>query len=214
MAIADHRARFDPQLTLDVSTTVPAGRHEAFRLPPEPPTHAALVAAALANECVQAFIAEGVLTWSTSRVERNPPCYLVYEHGEVVGGIGELPAMIRHAEKRRGLGAQLGIRVLHPDDEVLPYNIGLRWAPTHPRRYRYEQRMALKSLLARTDRRVVGWAMQRSQREFVKKVRAEPALAARIADATGLTLKAFWRAARGRGIHAPQPPDHETSEIQ
>lgn len=209
MAIADHVARFDPQLTLDVSTPVPASGRDAFRLPPEPPTHAELVAAALANEYVLAFIAEGMLTWSTGRVERNPPCYLVYEHGEVVGNVDDLGAMIRHAEKRRGLGRRLGIRALQPDDEVLPYNIGLRRAPTHPRRYRYEQRMALKSLLAPTDRRVVGWAMQRTRGEFLKKARAEPGLAARIADTTGLTLKAFWRAARGRGTHAP-PPDADT----
>jgi hypothetical protein len=94
--------------------------------------------------------------------EISPPCYLVYQRGEVVGSLADLPCMIRHAEKRRGLGQRLGIRPLRPDDEVLAYTIGLRWGPTHPRRFRYEQRMALKRRLARPDRRVVGWAMQRS----------------------------------------------------
>lgn len=202
MSIAAHAARFDPQLAFDLAPDEPARRDQPFTRPHEAPTHAGLVAAALANECVRTFIADRVPTWSVDRVERDPPCFLVYEHGEVLGSVRELPVMIRHAEKGRGLGRRLGIRALRPDEEVLKYNIGLRRAPSHPRRFRYEQRMALKSRLPPGDRRTVGWAMRNSQREFVEKATAERGLAARIADTTGLTLEAFWRAARGRGEHA------------
>ena len=198
MSVAAHAARFNPQLALDLASGLPPLRAPATGLPLERPTHAKLVAAARGNELVRVFIAERVPTWSDARVERDPPCYLVYEHGEVVGSLAELGAMIRHAEKRRGLGRRLGIRALRPDDEVLPYNIGLRWGPTHPRRYRYEQRMALKSRLARGDRRAVRWAMRQNQRDFVAWATAEPGLAVRISEATGLALPAFWRAVRGR----------------
>lgn len=198
MSVADHAARFRPQLAFDL----PAGPP-----PPPPPAAAvletpskdALVAAARENECVRAFIADRVPTWSDARVERDPPCFLVYEHGEVVGSLAELPGMIRHAEKRRGMGRMLGIRALRPDEEVLPYNIGLRRSPTHPRRYRYEQRMALKSLLQRGDRRAVTEAMRRTRRDFVAWVDREQGLATRVADATGLSPKSFWRTVRGRG---------------
>lgn len=197
MSIAAHAARFTPQLAFDLATDPPRARFARVR-PLEPPTRAELAAAARANECVRWFIAERIPTWTDERVERDPPCYLVYEHGEVVGSVADLPAMVRHAEKRRGLGRRLGLRPLQPDDEVLPYNIGVRWGPTHPRRWRYEQRMALKSLLARGDRRAVGQAMRRSQQGFLAWAVAQPGLGSRVADATGLSLVAFWRTVRGR----------------
>jgi hypothetical protein len=207
MSIATHHARFDPQLAFDLAPDEPAAREHPFTCPHEAPTHAGLVAAALANECVRTFIGERVPTWSAERVERDPPCFLVYEHGEVLGSVRELAGLIRHAEKCGGLGRRLGIRALQPDEEVLKYNIGLRRAPSHPRRFRYEQRMALKRRLAPGDRRAVGWAMRNTRREFKEKATAEPGLAARIADTTGLSLEAFWRAARGRGEHAATAPD-------
>jgi hypothetical protein len=197
MSVADHAARFRAQLAFDLSAPPP-------RSPPpaaadlETPTRDALVAAARENEVVRAFIADRVPTWSEARVERDPPCVLVYEHGEVVGSVAAVPGMIRHAEKRRGMGRMLGIRALRPDDEVLPYNIGLRRSPTHPRRYRYEQRMALKGLLQRGDRRAVTEAMRRTRRDFVAWVDREQGLATRVADATGLSPKSFWRTVRGR----------------
>ena len=198
MSVADHAARFRPQLAFDLTACPP---------PPPPPAAAvletpskdALVAAARENEFVRAFIADHVPTWSEARVERDPPCFLVYEHGEVVGSVAELPGMIRYAEKRRGMGRMLGIRALRPDEEVLPYNIGLRRSPTHPRRYRYEQRMALKSLLRRGDRRAVTEAMRRTRRDFVAWVDREQGLATRVGDATGLSPTSFWRTVRGRG---------------
>ena len=196
MSVADHAARFDPQLALDLASSRP--KLAPPRAPLHRPTHADLVAAARANEFVQAFIAENLMTWTDARIERNPPCFLVYEHGEVIGSVAEIPAMIRHAEKRRGLGSLLGIRPLEPGEEVLPYNIGVRWAPTHPRRYRYEQRMALKSRLARRDRSAVQSAMRKKKRDFLAWASTKPGLAGRLADATGLTLDAFWRAVRGR----------------
>jgi hypothetical protein len=113
--------------------------------------------------------------------------------------------MARHAEKRPGFGRRIGIRALRADEEILPYNIGLTWGPTHPRRRRWEQRMALKHLLGRRARQAVGAAMRRSQRDFVAWAR-EQGLGARVADATGLTLKAFWRAVRGRAPPPETPP--------
>jgi len=65
--------------------------------------------------------------------------------------------------------------------------------------------MALKRLLGRRARHAVGAAMRRSQRDFVAWAR-EQGHGARVADATGLTLKAFWRAVRGR---APPPETPE-----
>ena len=103
MSIATHVARFAPQLSLGLETGRPPSPTPPV-VPPQPPTLAELVAAAHANRCVQAFLADGILTWTTERIERNPPCYLVYEHGEVVGNVSDLAAMARFAEKRRGLG--------------------------------------------------------------------------------------------------------------
>lgn len=198
MSVADHAARFRPQLAFDLTAGPPPPPPPAAAVL-ETPSRDALAAAARENEFVRAFIADRVPTWSEARVERDPPCFLVYEHGEVVGSVAELPGMIRHAEKRRGMGRMLGIRALRPDEEVLPYNIGLRRSPTHPRRYRYEQRMALKSLLKRGDRRAVTEAMRRTRRDFVAWVDREQGLATRVADRTGLSPKAFWRTVRGRG---------------
>lgn len=195
MSISAHVARFSPQFSLELA---PAPTPHEPAVPAESPTHAALAAAARANEFVRAFISEQLPTWSFERVDRDPPCCLVYEHGEVLGNLSDIPGMIRHAAKRRGLGRPLGIRALLPDEEILPYTIGLRWAPTHPRRRRWEQRMALKSLLARRDRRAVGTAMRRSKREFIAWATLQPGLAARVLDCTGLTLGGFWRAVRGR----------------
>jgi hypothetical protein len=167
-------------------------------MPLEPPPRAALIAAALANTWVRTFIAEEVPTWTEERVRRNPPCYLVYEYGAVVGNLDDLPGIARHAEKRPGMGAQLGIRALEEHDEVLPYNIGLLRSPEHPRQFRYEQRMGLKSLLAVRDRKAVGEAMRRGQRKFLAWAKTQPRLDARIAETTGLTLMAFWQTVRGR----------------
>ncbi len=200
MTIAAHAARFHPQLALDLGSDEPAPAPSAEPLPL--PTHADLVAAALANENVRAFIAERLPTWSEEAVTRSPPCYLVYEHGEVVGGTANLAEMARLAEKRPGFGRRLGIRPLTPTDDVLPYQLRLRWGPSHPRRFRYEQRMALKSLLARGDRRAVRAAMHRSQREFLAWAGDQPGLARRVAEATGLSMRAFWRVVRGRARRA------------
>lgn len=202
MSIATHAARFRRQLAFEFPTVL---------LPPPPappllerPTVDALAAAAAENLLVQEFIADRVLTWSNERVRNNPPCYLVYEHGEVVGNVSDLPIMMRHAQKRSGLGRMLGIRALEVDDEVLPYNIGLRRGPTHPGRFRYEQRMALKGLLPRHDRCAVRVAMRRNRRDFVDWADTRPGFATRLSEATGLSLIAFWRAVRGR--NTPKTP--------
>lgn len=206
MSVADHAARFRPQLAFDLAASSPPPPPPPAPL--ETPTRYALVTAARQNEFVRAFIADRVPTWNEARVERDPPCVLVYEHGEVVGSVGEVPGMIRHAEKRRGMGRMLGVRALRPDEEVLKYNIGLRRSPTHPRRYRYEQRMALKSLLPREDRRAVTEAMRRTRRDFEAWADGKRGLAVRVSDATGLSLESFWRTVRGRaprGTACPPP---------
>ena len=194
MSLAEHMARFSGQFALDIgSEAAPVPT-----LPPREPTHAVLVAAALKNESVLYFIETSVPTWSRARVERNPPCYLVYEQGEVFGSVEDLPCMMRHAEKRGGLGRRLGVRPLRPDDDVLAYNIGVRRGPTHPARFRYEQRIALKRLLPREDRPAVWWAMRKTQRRFLAWAEARPGLDTRVADATGLSLVSFWRVVRGK----------------
>lgn len=175
MSISAHAERLSPQLSLELEPAV-APREPAPD--PEPPTHAQLAAAALENEFVRAFIAEQLPTWTDERVRRDPPCCLVYEHGEVVGNVSDLPGMIRHAGKRKGLGKLLGTRALVSEDEVLPYNIGLWLAPTHPRRRRREQRMALKRLLRRRDRPAVGSAMRLGKRRFIDWAALQPGLAA------------------------------------
>jgi hypothetical protein len=106
--------------------------------------------------------------------------------------------MIRHATKRRGLGSQLGLRALQPHEEVLAYTIGLRWAPTHPRRKRWEQRMALWRLLPRRDRRAVSQAMYQTKQDFLTWARQQGGLAARVRDCTSLRMDEFWRAVRGK----------------
>ncbi|MEW5926036.1 MAG: hypothetical protein AB1941_00980 [Gemmatimonadota bacterium] len=197
MTIADYAARFSPQIGLafpevprPVSTRPQVLEH---------PTREVLAAAARENECVREFIADGLMTWSAERVERDPPCYLVYEHGEVVGNFSDLVGMARHAEKRKGIGLRKGVRPLSPDDEVLPYNIGLRRLASHPRQRRWLQRMALKSLLPPYAKPAVSSAMHRNQRDFVAWVLARPGLRSSMANTTGLTPKQFWRAVRGHG---------------
>lgn len=193
MSIADHIKRFSPQMTLDL----PAAPPPPPVCPRERPTTEMLVSAALENVCVRIFIEDRLATWTREKVERNPPCCIVYEHGDVVGSLDDVPMMLRYAQKRPGLGPALGLRALRPDEEVLAFTIGLRWGPTHPSRFRYEQRMALKCLLARDDRVAVRSAVRRSQRTFLAWAEARPGLAARIAETTGLSLLDFWRAVRG-----------------
>lgn len=193
---------FDPQFHLDLES--PGDSSASRRAVPDlPPTREQLASAALENTFVQEFIAERVPTWSEDRVRANPTCCLVYEHGEVVGAIDELPLMIRHAEKRSGMGMRLGVRPLEPAEEVLAFNIGLRWGPTHPRRIRFRQRRALRSLLARKDGVAVTEAMRRTKRDFVAWARRRPGLADRICDSTGLSMPAFWRAVRCRPPFRP-----------
>lgn len=186
MTAAAPAAGRNPQLALDLGPDAPL---------PIPP-HGELVAAALQNQCVRDFIADRVPTWSEGGVGRNPPCCLVYDHGEVVGTLRDLPGMIRHAEKRRGMGRRLHVRALRPDEEVLPFMIGLRRFATHPRRIRYEKRMALKRMLARGDRRAIRWAKVKNQGAFLAWAESQPGLGSRIADATGLALVEFWRTVR------------------
>lgn len=104
--------------------------------------------------------------------------------------------MIRHAEKRRGMGRRLRIRALTPDEEVIPLQIGLRRFATHPRCIRYQKRMELKRRLSRRDRRVIWWAKVKSRRGFLAWADTQPGLDSRIADATGLSLVTFWRTVR------------------
>lgn len=209
MSIADHAARFRPQLAFALE---PPPHPPQPAAPLETPSTSALIQAALANEFVREFIAESVPTWSDAQVHRDPPCVLVYEHGEVVGSVRELTAMALHAEKRRGMGSVLGVRALRPDEEVLAYQIGLRWSATHPRRVRYERRLALRSLLRRGDRRAVTEAMRRNRGDFVDWARGRNGLATRVADTTGLSLEAFWREVRGRRRDAVSPPHTPSRE--
>ena len=197
MSVAEHMARFSAQLALDLAATMP-DPPPARILPAGAAIHAVLVAAALKNEGIQEFIESGVSTWSRERVERNPPCYLVFEQGEVFGSVTDLPLMARHAGKRGGLGRRLGVRALRPDDDVLAYRIGVRRGPTHPARFRYELRIALKTLLPSGDRPAVGCAMRKTQRRFLAWAEARPGLDTRIAVATGLSLVSFWRVTRSR----------------
>ena len=190
-------ARFSGQFALDLGTAI-SDAGSTRTLPSSAPTHAVLVAAALKNELVRHYIETKVPTWSPERVQRNPPCYLVYDQGEVFGSVEDLPCMARHAGKRGGLGRCLGVRALHPEDDVLAYHIGVRRGPTHPARFRYEQRMALKRLLPRDDRSAVWWAMRKSQRRFLAWAEARPGLDTRVAAATGLSLVEFWRVVRGK----------------
>ena len=196
MSFASSIARFSPQLALDLPAPAPTPSTPTTVL--DHPNRTVFAAAARQNEFVQEFIAEGLATWSPERVERDPPFFLVFELGEVVGNLSDLTMMERHAAKQGGLGKRLGFRALRPHDEVLAYNIGVSRAPSHPRRLRYEQRMALKRLLG-DDGRAVSSAKRRTQRDFVAWARAQRGLPARVADATGLTLKAFWRAVHGEG---------------
>lgn len=212
MSIHAHMARFSPQLTLDLPSSAPVAEG-CKAVPLGRPTRDELVAAALANHDVRAFVEAGLPTWSEARVQRNPPCYLVYEHGEVVGNLEDLPLMARHAEKRSGFGRRHGLRPLRPDGPVLPYHLGIRRGPHRPRRVRYEQRMALKRLLARGDRGAVRQAMRRTRQDFLRWAAEHPGLAGRVADATGLALPAFWRAVRGdragrpAAMTRPHPPE-------
>lgn len=203
MSIAAYAALYSAQLSLELppgSPTTPIRTARTLEMP----RHAALVAAARQNLYVRDFIQRALATWTAARVERNPPCCLVYENGEVFGNLEDLPLMARHAEKRNGMGAMRGLRPLFADEEVLPYNIGLRWGPKHPRRIRWERRIALKQVLGTYDRRAVSEAMRRSRRDFVAWARTRPNLGARVADRTGLTLEALWRAVRGRDVGRPE----------
>src|SRR5215210_4872390 len=137
MSIAVHVARLSAQFSLDLDPLSHLPNAPAVT---ERPTLDELAAAALKNMHVRSFIAEGLMTWTSARVTRDPPCWLVYEHGEVVGNVSDMTCMIRHAGKRKGIGQLVGLRSLTLDEGVLPYNIGLRWSPSHPRRKRWEQR--------------------------------------------------------------------------
>jgi hypothetical protein len=194
MSIAGHAARLSTQFSLDLDP--PSHLPNAPAVTERPTLHE-LAAAALENVQVRSFIAEGLMTWTSARVERDPPCCLVYEHGEVLGNLSDMTCMVRHAEKRKGIGQLVGLRSLTPEEDILPYNIGLRWGPSHPRRKRWEQRMALKHLLSPRDRRAVGSAMRRNKRDFIAWANDRPGLAARLADVTALSLEDFWRTVRG-----------------
>lgn len=153
--------------------------------------------AALANEDVKAFIAEG--EWSAEYVWRDTPINLEFEEGIVVGSLAECI----NAGAGKNWGKLIGIKPLQPTDGVLPRNN--RYTERSRYNRRFLQRKALKKRLGKDYAKLVVRAMGFSKARFLEVVTEEQK--ARIKARLDLEPGDFWRAAKGSLIlDLPKPP--------
>lgn len=153
-----------------------------------------LVDAALANEHIQEYIADPTepRLWSTESVTRNPTVHLEWEHASVFAGLGDGLAAAKH----KNFGEFLGVRPLQPDDPVHWSRVLFRYKSTSPYNRRIEQRRAMKRILGRKARKLVGQANGETKTRFLATLRPEDAETIR--RRLRVDPGRFWRASNGR----------------
>lgn len=159
-----------------------------------------LVDAALANECVQALIADPDLPyWTEVSVRRSPPVRVRYEEATAIGDIGTCLAATRH--KHWGQGPY--IVPLAPDDPVDAQRILYVYHAASRYNRRFMQRQRLKELLGRQYRPLVEAAMRSTKGVFLARLDKDQVRVIRRVFA--IEPGQFWRAVRGK-VFLSLPP--------
>ena len=159
-----------------------------------------LVDAALANACVQQFIADPDLPYTEQNVRRCPGVRVDYEEAIAIGDISSCLAATR--SKHWGAGPQ--ILPLEPHDPVDPVFILYVYKVESRYNRRYEQRRRLKQLLGKRYRPLVQAAKQHTKTTFLQQLTREQKLA--ILRILNVSAGEFWRAVNGK-IWLPLPPE-------
>lgn len=115
------------------------------------------------------------------------------------------PGEAQAAAKHKSWGRFTGVSPLDPNDPVHPYQILYVYKATSPYNRRVEQRRALKRILGRKHRPLVGRASQSTKRDFLFRLSSDEAWV--IKRRLGLDPGQFWRAAKGKEfLDLPRPP--------
>jgi hypothetical protein len=166
-----------------------------------------LVDAALANHCIQDFIADPELSmWTEESQRRTPTVRVEYEQAIALGGIGETLCATRN--KHWGDGPS--IMPLDPDDVLYERHITYMFRENSLYNRRFEQRKKLKEQLGKINRSLVSRARSQKLSAFLEQLTAEQAFLIR----KGLQMSPdqFWRAVRGEFIELPEKMRH-VSEV-
>lgn len=157
-----------------------------------------LVDAALANHCIQSFIADPKLPYTEEAERRSPTVRVEYEEAFAIGGIGEC----LQATRNKSWGDGPYVHPLRPNDPVDLVRILYVFKEGSRYNLRFEQRQRMKQLLGRKYRPLVQQAKQSTLRVFLEDLTAEHAYAIR--RTLQLDAKTFWQACKGsRFIELP-----------
>lgn len=153
-----------------------------------------LVDAALANHCIQGFIANAQLPYTVEGERRSPTVRVEYDEAFAIGGIGEC----LQATRNKSWGDGPYVHPLRPDDPVDPVRILYIFKPNSIYNRRFEQRKRMKELLGRRHRSLVEKAKyhRHTKKMFLESLTADQANAIR--RLFNVEPGDFWRAARGR----------------
>ncbi|MCH7724963.1 MAG: hypothetical protein IH991_00575 [Planctomycetes bacterium] len=159
-----------------------------------------LIKAALANRCIQQFIADPSLPYTEESVRQSPDVRVEYDEAIAFGDIGSCLSATR--SKHWGDGPY--ILPLEIDDPVDPVFVLYEYRPTSRSHRRFNQRRRLKQLLGKRYRALVGRAQQRTKKLFLDNLERHEKLA--IQRILKVDAGEFWRAVRGR-LWIDLPPE-------
>lgn len=155
-----------------------------------------LIDACFQNQIIQKLLRDGQVAESSIRI--NPTVRVEYQQAIAIGGIGETLDATRN--KRWGDGPW--ILPLEPDDEFFPERITYLYRENSLYNRRFEQRIRLKELLGKNNRKLVGDAKYFTKEIFLQRLSVDQS--AVIRRILQIEPGAFWRAAQGK-IFIPLP---------
>ncbi|MCH7728277.1 MAG: hypothetical protein IH991_17630 [Planctomycetes bacterium] len=159
-----------------------------------------LIDAALANRCIQQFIADPSLPYTEERVRQSPDVRLEYDEAIAFGDIGSCLSATR--SKHWGGGPY--ILPLETTDPVDPVFVLYGYRPSSGYNRRFNQRRRLKQLLGKRYRPLVERAKQRTKKLFLENLEHHEKLA--IQRILKVSQGEFWRAVKG-GLWLALPPE-------
>lgn len=151
-----------------------------------------LVDSALANRCIQSFIADPQLPYTEEGERRSPTVRVDYDEAFAVCGIGEG----LQATKNKHWGQGPRILPLRPDDPVDPVRILYVFKEGSRYNRRFEQRRRMKELLGRKYRPLVQMAKGFTRSVFLEELTTKQAYAIRCI--LQMDPVSFWRSAKGK----------------
>lgn len=158
-----------------------------------------LVDACLKNCCMQQYIADPTLPYTTESVRVSPTVRVEYEEAIAIGDLGSCLSATR--SKHWGDGPW--IMPLDPDDFFFPDRVTYIYRENSLYNRRFEQRQRLKELLGREHRPLVETAKRHTKTMFLRFLTGGQADAIR--RILHVEPDEFWRACRGRATLSLPP---------